>query len=45
MTAFGRLANERQPTHMLKQAAIEAGMRTLRHDGWDRVLARHHFVG
>jgi general secretion pathway protein E len=32
------LANERQPTHVLKQAAIEAGMKTLRHDGWDKVL-------
>lgn len=32
------LANERQPTHVLKQAAVEAGMKTLRHDGWDKVL-------
>jgi general secretion pathway protein E/type IV pilus assembly protein PilB len=32
------LANERQPTHVVKQAAIEAGMKTLRLDGWDKVL-------
>ena len=32
------LANERQPTNVIKQAAIEAGMKTLRHDGWDKVL-------
>jgi general secretion pathway protein E len=33
------LANERQPTHVIKQAAVEAGMKTLRHDGWDKVLS------
>ncbi len=33
------LANERQPTQVLKQAAIEAGMKTLRQDGWDKVLS------
>jgi len=32
------LANERQPTHLVEQAAVEAGMRTLRMDGWDKVL-------
>jgi general secretion pathway protein E/type IV pilus assembly protein PilB len=32
------LANERQPTNIIKQAAMEAGMHTLRQDGWDKVL-------
>lgn len=32
------LANERQPTNIIKQAAMEAGMRSLRQDGWDKVL-------
>jgi general secretion pathway protein E/type IV pilus assembly protein PilB len=33
------LANERQPTHILKQAAMEAGMTSLRQDGWAKVLS------
>jgi len=32
-----RLATERAPTHILKQAAVTAGMRTLREDGWRKV--------
>jgi general secretion pathway protein E/type IV pilus assembly protein PilB len=32
-----RLAAERSPTHILKQAAVTAGMRTLREDGWRKV--------
>ncbi len=32
------LANERTPTNLVKQAAIRAGMRTLRQDGWEKVL-------
>jgi general secretion pathway protein E len=32
-----RLASERTPTHLAKQAAVEAGMRTLRQDGWFKV--------
>ncbi len=32
-------ANERAPTNLLKRAAVESGMRTLRQDGWDKVLA------
>jgi general secretion pathway protein E/type IV pilus assembly protein PilB len=32
-----RLAAERAPTHILKQAAVTAGMRTLRDDGWRKV--------
>jgi len=31
------LANERTPTHLVKQAAIRAGMRSLREDGWCKV--------
>jgi len=34
-----RLATERSPTHVLKQAAVNAGMRTLRDDGW-RIVRR-----
>ncbi len=33
------LANERQPSNIIKKAAVEAGMKTLRGDGWDKVLA------
>ena len=33
------LANERSPSHVVKQAAIESGMKTLRHDGWDKVIS------
>jgi general secretion pathway protein E/type IV pilus assembly protein PilB len=33
-----QLANERKPTHEIKAAAIEGGMRTLREDGWLKVL-------
>ncbi len=33
------LANERTPSNLIKRAAVEAGMRTLRCDGWDKVLA------
>ena len=32
-----RLAGERAPTNVIKQAAIRAGMRTLRQDGWHKV--------
>jgi general secretion pathway protein E len=33
------LANERSPSNIVKKAAVEAGMKTLRGDGWDKVLA------
>jgi type II secretory ATPase GspE/PulE/Tfp pilus assembly ATPase PilB-like protein len=33
-----QLACERQPTPVVKRAAVEAGMRTLRQDGWHKVL-------
>ena len=33
-----QLASERASSYRVKQAAIEAGMRTLRQDGWQRVL-------
>ncbi len=33
-----RLASERAPTNLVKQAAMNAGMRTLRQDGWRKVL-------
>ncbi len=32
------LANERAPSPLVAKAAVEAGMRTLRVDGWDKVL-------
>lgn len=32
-----QLATERTPSHLVKQAAIRAGMRTLREDGWQKV--------
>ena len=32
-----RLAGERTPSHLVKQAAQRAGMRTLRADGWTKV--------
>jgi len=32
-----RLASERTPSHVVKQAAVNAGMRTLREDGWRKV--------
>ena len=32
------LAGERVPSHQIKQAAMRAGMRTLRQDGWRKVL-------
>ena len=32
------LANERTASHLIKKAAIKAGMRTLRNDGWRKVL-------
>jgi len=34
-----RLVAERSPSHLVKQAAMRAGMRTLREDGWRKVLA------
>jgi general secretion pathway protein E/type IV pilus assembly protein PilB len=34
-----RLASERAPTNLVKQAAIKAGMRTLRQDGWRKVCS------
>jgi general secretion pathway protein E/type IV pilus assembly protein PilB len=33
-----QLANDRTPSNVLKKAAVEEGMRTLRSDGWDKVL-------
>jgi general secretion pathway protein E/type IV pilus assembly protein PilB len=33
-----QLASERQPSNVIKQAAIAAGMRTLRQDGWRKVI-------
>ncbi|MDD4267235.1 MAG: type II secretion system ATPase GspE [Pirellulales bacterium] len=32
------LASERAPTNLVKQAAIRGGMRTLRQDGWRKVI-------
>ena len=32
------MANDRVPTPLVKKAAIQAGMRTLRQDGWHKVL-------
>ena len=32
-----QLAGKRTPTHLVKQAAMSAGMRTLREDGWRKV--------
>jgi general secretion pathway protein E/type IV pilus assembly protein PilB len=32
-----QLASERQPSNVIKQAAIAGGMRTLRQDGWHKV--------
>jgi len=32
-----KLATERAPTHIIKQAAVSGGMRTLRDDGWRKV--------
>ncbi|TVS19680.1 MAG: type II/IV secretion system protein [Planctomycetaceae bacterium] len=32
-----RLASERTPTNIIKQAAVRSGMRTLRQDGWRKV--------
>mgnify|MGYP005839365609 CR=1 FL=1 len=32
-----RLASERTASHLVKQAAVRAGMRTLREDGWRKV--------
>ena len=32
------LANERTPSTLLKQRAIQNGMQSLRSDGWDKVL-------
>ncbi len=32
-----RLASERTPSQVLRQAAVDAGMRTLREDGWRKV--------
>jgi general secretion pathway protein E/type IV pilus assembly protein PilB len=33
------LASERKPSHVVQKAAVAAGMKTLRGDGWDKVLA------
>ena len=33
-----QLANDRSPTPLVKQAAVESGMQTLRQDGWQKVL-------
>jgi general secretion pathway protein E/type IV pilus assembly protein PilB len=33
------LANDRKPSNVVKNAAVAAGMRTLRDDGWDKVLS------
>ena len=35
-----RLAAERTPTNLIKRAAMQAGMRTLRQDGWRQGLPR-----
>ncbi len=32
------LANERAPTTQVSKAAVESGMRTLRQDGWEKVM-------
>jgi general secretion pathway protein E/type IV pilus assembly protein PilB len=34
-----QLAHDRATSWVIKQAAVKAGMRTLRHDGWRKVLA------
>ncbi len=39
-----RLVAERSPSHLVKQAAMHAGMRTLRDDGWRKVLLGHTTV-
>ncbi|MCA9262252.1 MAG: type II/IV secretion system protein, partial [Planctomycetales bacterium] len=36
--AIRAAATERAPSHIVKQLAIQAGMRTLREDGWQKVL-------
>jgi general secretion pathway protein E/type IV pilus assembly protein PilB len=33
------LANDRRPSNLVKQAAVKNGMKTLRGDGWDKVLS------
>jgi len=33
------LANERETSNVVKRAAVQAGMKTLRLDGWDKTLA------
>ena len=33
-----QLASERQPSTLIKRAAVSAGMRTLRDDGWQKVV-------
>jgi general secretion pathway protein E/type IV pilus assembly protein PilB len=33
------LSTRRAPSNLIKEAAIRAGMQTLRGDGWDKVLA------
>jgi general secretion pathway protein E/type IV pilus assembly protein PilB len=33
-----QLANDRSPTPLVKQAAVQSGMRTLRQEGWQKVL-------
>ena len=33
------LATQRAPSNLIKDAAMRAGMQTLRSDGWDKVLA------
>ncbi|MFW6171774.1 MAG: GspE/PulE family protein [Planctomycetota bacterium] len=34
-----KLANNREPSNVLKKAAVDSGMKTLRLDGWDKALA------
>ena len=34
-----QLASDRQPSTLIKRAAVSAGMRTLRGDGWQKVVA------
>lgn len=34
-----QLATDRKPANIIKQAAVAAGMRTLRQDGWSKVLS------
>ena len=39
-----KLAHDRASTWELKQAAVKGGMKTLREDGWEKVLAGHSTI-